>query len=327
MSCNVGNTYVNFAKKSITKYMRIILDKYFDKNIFSVLLDTYIDVRYYNYYDGKYKSFEANINYYMKEKAMGLLENNNNNKSDIIKKTFHLFKYILYFDDVIPTTSLKDIVSEITDYRVNELALFDNEYEQELIDLVRENNKNKKVFFDSFESSRFMLKLSKTNNKNIIYSDISYNINFPKIYSEYSKNKVYSTGIVNEKIFFIKYYLLSSLILKEVISGGFNRKYISSFSISLFDKKEKVDRFLEIINNDCIKEKFIISFTYEEYINNKDKINELISLGYKIAVFIDDKFVLNEINKRKLDIFSYILTNEIMYKDIFDGDRLIIIEK
>ena len=96
MSCNVGNTYVNFAKKSITKYMRIILDKYFDKNIFSVLLDTYIDVRYYNYYDGKYKSFEANINYYMKEKAMGLLENNNNNKSDFIYLNIYYILMMLF---------------------------------------------------------------------------------------------------------------------------------------------------------------------------------------------------------------------------------------
>ena len=48
----------------------MILEKYYDKEIVSSLLETYINVRYYNYYEAKCKSQEANINYYMKLKTI-----------------------------------------------------------------------------------------------------------------------------------------------------------------------------------------------------------------------------------------------------------------
>ena len=323
MSCNVGNTYVNFARKNITKYMKIILDDKFDKDVFFKLLDVYIDTRYYNYYDVKYKSAEANINFYMKSRAKELISNDDR---EIIKITFYLFKYMLYFDDVNSYDDLKSIVNEITDYRVNTLGM-DTEYEKELIQLIKENRKKKLEFFDSFTTSRFELISNKTSIKNVFYIDIGYDIKFPKIYSEYSKNKVYNTGIVKEKKYFIKYYLLSIMILKNVISNDFSKKYVTDFCLSLFDKKEKFNRFIEIINSDCIRENIIISFKYNEYLEYKDRINELISLGYKIAVIIDRNYVVNEINNKKLEIFSYIITKEIMYKDVFDKDRLIIIDK
>lgn len=325
MSLNVGNNYVNSAKKNITKYMKLMLGSNFDKNVFDYLLEVYIDVRYYNYYEIKYKNFETNINYYMKDKAKKLMEDDK--ISDKVKSTFYLFKYILYFDDVLDYDNIKDIVREISNYRINTLGIIDTDYEDDLISLVRENTKKKREYLNSFYTSKFEIILNKTNQRNIFYSNISYNIKFPKIYSEYSLNKVFNTGIVNENKYFIKYYLLSSIILNNVIFGDFSKKYITDFCISLFDKEEKFNRFLDIINSDCIKENIIISFSYDDYLKYKDKINELISLGYKMAVEIDSNFDLSDINKKRLEIFNYIITSEVMYKNVFDVDRLIVIDK
>ena len=61
----VVEEYIEFSKKNILKYLKLILEKYYDKEIVSSLLETYINVRYYNYYEAKCKSQEANINYYM----------------------------------------------------------------------------------------------------------------------------------------------------------------------------------------------------------------------------------------------------------------------
>ena len=55
MATNISNDYVNFVKKSITNYTKIIMEKNFNKEIFDTLLNTYINTRYYNYYDSKYK--------------------------------------------------------------------------------------------------------------------------------------------------------------------------------------------------------------------------------------------------------------------------------
>ena len=64
MATNISNDYVNFVKKSITNYTKIIMEKNFNKEIFDTLLNTYINTRYYNYYDSKrlpdnWKSFLA----------------------------------------------------------------------------------------------------------------------------------------------------------------------------------------------------------------------------------------------------------------------------
>lgn len=327
MSCNVGNTYIDFSKKNITKYMKLMLNNKFDKEIFSELLKTYIDVRYCNYYDIKYKNFEANINYYMREKANSLI-NKNEDKINVIKYTFHLFKYILYFDDVNSIdTNFDDIINELLAYRKNELNFNNDNFECELSNLTKEILKKKKNFFENFETSRFQLLLTKTNNKNIFYSSIDYDIKFPKIYSSYSKNKVFNSGVVNENKYFIEYYLLCNVILDDIISGNFNKKYITNFCLSLFNKEEKCNSLLNVINNDSIKDKFIITFLYADYLKYKDKINNLISLGYRIAITIDDNFELNETNIKKLDIFSYIVVKDTMYENSFDRSKMVIVDR
>ena len=74
MASNIVKEYIDFSKKNITKYLKIILEQDYSKEIIEPLLDTYINVRYYNNYDIKYKAFESNINYYMKQKAIKINE-------------------------------------------------------------------------------------------------------------------------------------------------------------------------------------------------------------------------------------------------------------
>ena len=70
MAIDTSLNYITFIKKNITKYMKLIVGNNFVKDAFTELLDTYINVRYNNYYDIKYKNFESNINYYMKNRAL-----------------------------------------------------------------------------------------------------------------------------------------------------------------------------------------------------------------------------------------------------------------
>ena len=48
MANNISREYIDFSKKNITKYLKIILDKYYAKKIVDPLLEVYINVRYYN---------------------------------------------------------------------------------------------------------------------------------------------------------------------------------------------------------------------------------------------------------------------------------------
>ena len=45
---NLMDTYLNFTEKKIKKYIKTIFAKYYDEDIVSEYLKTYINARYYN---------------------------------------------------------------------------------------------------------------------------------------------------------------------------------------------------------------------------------------------------------------------------------------
>ena len=71
----IGQEYIEFSKKNIIEYFKLILEKKYNKELVLKLLDTYIKVRYYNYYETKSRNAETNINYYMKQIVMEDKEN------------------------------------------------------------------------------------------------------------------------------------------------------------------------------------------------------------------------------------------------------------
>ena len=240
MANNIAREYIDFSKKNITKYLKIILDKYYAKKIVDPLLEVYINVRYYNNEDIKYKNFTSNINYYLRQKAIEMKENEDEDTIFKIKNTFYLFKYILYFDNVEEYESLKKVILEIDEYRNEELGLNDETFIDSLYELVKENESRKDKYLKSFDSEKFSVSLIKTNNKKVYQVKLDNTIKFNRIYSEYSINKVYSEGIVNEQKSFITYYLTSKIILENAIKGEFDTNLIVDFPISIFEKEQKL---------------------------------------------------------------------------------------
>ena len=97
MANNIAREYIDFSKKNITKYLKIILDKYYAKKIVDPLLEVYINVRYYNNEDIKYKNFTSNINYYLRQKAIEMKENEDEDTIFKIKNTLKVWlNYILF---------------------------------------------------------------------------------------------------------------------------------------------------------------------------------------------------------------------------------------
>ena len=127
MNNSVCLEYIDFVKKCIYKYFKLIMGKNFDKGIFDSLMDTYIKVRYYNYFDIKYKNVSSNINYYMKNSASLMLDSDDDKYVKCVKDMFYLFQYVLYFDDVITDIDIKDIILEIDEYRRNTYGYIDDE--------------------------------------------------------------------------------------------------------------------------------------------------------------------------------------------------------
>lgn len=311
----VVEEYIEFSKKNILKYLKLILEKYYDKEIVESLVETYINIRYYNI-DQKTKNLEKNINYYLKQKVTEILDE----KEEKIKIIFYTFKYILYLDNVKDYE--KSIIEEIIEYRKS-ISLENDEFKEEITKLIKENEKRKQKYLEAFKSDHFLLDQIKTNKKNVYFVELKNNIKFNKIYSSYSINKVYNSGLVNEQKDFIIYYQISIEILKKAIIGNFNQEYIVDFPLSILEKKQKTIRLFNIINNEMIKNSLILKFTYSSYLENKNQINEWVKEGYKVAIIIDEKYNYEEKQKMWLEIFNYIIVDQ-EKKGFFDDENIII---
>lgn len=307
MSCNVVFEYINFSRNNINEYIKMAMKKKYDKEMFLELIKTYIDVRYYNLYENNCNTFEANINYHMKEKTLDLMAKNEE-KRDIIKLMFGLFKFVLYMDNVINVVSVDELVDKICNYLDNKISL-DSDFEIKLKEMLKNNEKRKKVLFDSFDNKDFFIVRKKTNIKKLYNVSIDYNLHFPKLYSEYAINKVFNGGIISEDKLYVEYYLISDIILKQIIDGNFSINYLIDFNADMIDKKNKMSRLLNIIDSDIVKDKVNLKIKYCDFKNNKDYIYDLIKDGYKFAIILDDSYNSEKISQNKLQVFSYILTN------------------
>ena len=157
MSNNISKEYVSFAKKNIYEYLKIIMNKKFKKDIADILVEEYMSVWYYNFFEIKHKNSVTNINYYLKNKAKELIDTDNEDYNNDVKNTYLSFKYILYFDSVLEYDSLKDIIIEIEDFRMEKMELYGEGFQNELANLVKSNTKRKKIFHESFDNDKHTL--------------------------------------------------------------------------------------------------------------------------------------------------------------------------
>lgn len=316
--------YIKFIKDYLTEYFKLIVKDKYKKNVYNEMLNTYIDIRYFNKYDKKYKQIEKNIEYYIQENLRTLIEEDNKLVKNV-NELYYFFWYLLYLDNTLEYDNLDKLIDKIIIDRKEKLDLNDD-ITKELKGLVKESEKKKNNFFNEYLSDTFNLELKSTNIKNVYNVLFSYNIKFPKIYSSYSINRVFKSDIISEDMCFIEYNLISKIVLDNIINKEYNKEYLVDFPFIITSKKEKTNRLLNIITNDLIRENVIIKVTYEYYTKYKSFISDLIKDGVKFAVIIDDTFDYEESSIIWLNIFTYIITNK---DDVtsFDKNKVIFKER
>lgn len=316
--------YIKFIKDYLTEYFKLIVKDKYKRIVYNEMLNTYIDIRYYNKYDKKYKQIEKNIEYYIQENLRTLIEEDNKLVKNV-NELYYFFWYLLYLDNTLEYDNLDKLIDKIIIDRKEKLGLNDD-ITKELKSLVRESEKKKNNFFNEYLSDTFNLELKSTNIKNVYNVLLSYNIKFPKIYSSYSINRVFKSDIISEDMCFIEYNMISKVVLDNIIDKEYNKEYLVDFPFIITSKKEKTNRLLNIITNDLIRENVIIKVTYEYYTKYKSFISDLIKDGVKFAVIIDDTFDYEESSIIWLNIFTYIITNK---DDVtsFDKNKVIFKER
>ena len=316
--------YIKFIKDYLTEYFKLIVKDKYKRIVYNEMLNTYIDIRYFNKYDKKYKQIEKNIEYYIQENLRTLIEEDNKLVKNV-NELYYFFWYLLYLDNTLEYDNLDKLIDKIIIDRKEKLDLNDD-ITKELKSLVKESEKKKNNFFNEYLSDTFNLELKSTNIKNVYNVLLSYNIKFPKIYSSYSINRVFKSDIISEDMCFIEYNMISKIVLDNIINKEYNKECLVDFPFIITSKKEKTNRLLNIITNDLIRENVIIKVTYEYYTKYKSFISDLIKDGVKFAVIIDDTFDYEESSIIWLNIFTYIITNK---DDVtsFDKNKVIFKER
>ena len=294
MSLNVMNTYLKFNRRRLIGYSKIILEKHYNKNIFEGLLDTYINVRYIELPSG------ISVKLINKELVKKAEELSLKHDVEDIKLILTYFPYIYYLDGFL-NKDIEITINKINDYRKKYLKLekLDSELRSNLI------NDRKRItkYLDSFDSKDFYLNLNKTNIKNLFKTEVLHEIKIPKLYSEYAINNVYNRGIVLENKLFINYYMVSKLILIDVLNKD-SKYYIIDFSKTLILKEDKVKRLFNIIDNDLIKDRIILKVSENDFYEYRDSYLKYINEGYKFILYLNKESELNNDAIRR--VFSYI---------------------
>ena len=311
MTINILNKYIEITKKQINTYMKLVFGKKFSKKYCDIYTQKYINIRYYNYYEADINStIRKKLIDHLKQEQEELIINNINDRL-LIEQMCIFYYYVLYFDDVVRYKDLRKTIEKIGKLRKKILNKSDEDFESELYKEMYEYIKEKRDFITRFESEEFYIKTSNYPDKlNVFRVNLKNNIKFPLVYSEFAIKKAFEMGIVNEDKLVVEYYQVAVQILKDIIKQNFKRKYIVEFAATLLKKPKKLKSLLNIIDSSAIQEKICIKIRYENFIQNKEKIYELMQQGYNIALILDNSFEVNFKNIESLKLFKYVILNE-----------------
>lgn len=327
MSYSVMNNYLKLLKSNINDYIKIILDSKYNKGICEEFSEIYISNIYYESYNLERKNqqkgqFNKNINE-LYEKLIS--SDFNEEKIKIIDLTYDFFEDVIMLENLYKKEKEYEILLEkIYNLRKEKIHKEDEYFKENLVKKIEENLIKRNDFFNKYETKEFYIKKKKLE-KHLYDIKLKYNIKFPMIYSNNAIEKVFNSDIVNEDKLFIEYILISIQIINDIEDGNYNQNYLVEFSYSLFEKKQKSNRLLEVINNQSIQDRISFVIDYKNFIKYKEEIYDFIKEGFKIAIKLDETFEFDIIELKRLTIFSYILvdTNFKYYQDVLKNKNLL----
>ena len=127
--------------------------------------------------------------------------------------------------------------------------------------------------------------------------------------SEYIENILTNKKFNRGKIM-IEYIMLTIYNIKNILDGKFNAQYLVDYPTSLFQKEKKGEQILKIIEDPAVQDKIKIKIKYKDFVENKEKIYELMQRGFKFAIIIDETFKIETEEIRKLLMFDYVLISK-----------------
>ena len=316
MTVNIMEQYIEITKKRIEDYMKLVLEEKFNKTYCDLFIERYINIRYYNYYENEMaETIRRKILSHLKQVSEDMIINNINDR-ELIENMRVLFYYVLYFDNVVYYKNLENKIIQIAKIRMRIYGKITENFEKNLFQTMQKYINDKRKLVEKFLSNEFYLKITNYPDKLKIYRiNLKFkNIKFPLEYSEFAINKAFQTGLMAEDKLVIEYYLVVLQILKDVLKLNFKRKYILEFADTLLKKPKKIKGILNIISSSAVQDKVSLKIKYEQFIQNKEIIYDLMRNGYKITIILDNSFDVTFKNIETLQMFEFVIISRDLKK-------------
>lgn len=330
MSNIIGN-HIKKTEKKLKKYCSIILKQKYDFQISTELIKTYIDGRYYNYFENpQSKVFYKNIQDAIIDRGEEL-KKKYPDKVEKIDVTVALFPYFFYFDYVRNNISIQEIIQEIDDKRKGKFEIRNADKDNfilEFTEIVISDLKEMEQELEKYNTNDFELKIKRVNQKNNKVYEVSldYNFKFPQIFSKEAVDLTFNTDIIAEDKLFVEYPMIANIALIDILQGNFSKVYFVEFYAPLLKKKKKLEQVFEILENQAAQDKIYFKIEYEDFIKAKTEVFELIKRGFRFTLVTNsgmEKLSRDEL--KILEIFDYILASDYdVNKKLYNKSKLII---
>jgi len=185
-------------------------------------------------------------------------------------------------------------------------------------------------------TNKFELIVKQVQKTNMYNTNLSSNIQFNKLFSNYSINKTYEDDVVTEDLRELQLKILSLKILEDMLELSYKKKYLINLNDSILKKEKKLKSTLGNIDDIYSQGKIYILLSVESLILNYKIISNLIKDGYKFAVELSYNDVSEVPNIRKfLCVIEYIFikNGELSKSEILNNipseleDKIIYINK
>lgn len=325
---NIIKDHISRTEKKLKKYCNIILKNKYDAQITTELIKTYIDARYYDYFENRnskvfYKSIQNAI-----ENRGSELKEKYAEKIEKIDFTVSLFPYFFYFDYVRNNVSIQEIIEEIDKKRKSTFGIKStDDFILEFTEMVIADFKEVDDEIEKYNTKDFELKIKRINPKDnrLFKVNLDYNLKFPMIFSKEAIDITFNTDIIAEDKLFVEYPMIASVALTDILQGNFSKMYLVEFSASLLKKKKKLEQILQTIDNPCAQDKICFEIGYDDFVASKVEIFSLIKRGFKFALLTDS--TMEELSQEKLkilEIFEFILVGENdINKNLYNKSKII----
>ncbi len=323
---NVMDEYILFTKKCFHNYLKSILNDFYKKNICEEFINTYINVRYSDFLDSSTTKYplQKKITLAIEQRKKELLKEEPDYE-EIIEVTSLFIPYFYNLDQLYILETQKKTIEEIAKEREKVLDLNDD-FITEVNAMLRDDIKKRKDFINGFESDTFHLELTPYNTKdgNQIEAKLVNNIKFPDIYSDVAIKRAEEKDTVGEDLVSIALLQISALLINNLMTCEFDKVYYVKVVDSIFEKKTKINRVFNIVDNPFVQDRLRFIIDYKCFTRYRAYVMEFMRNGFVFALNLDDSFDYSSDNIEYLELFDKILidSSKYYYKDMKNNGKI-----